>query len=375
MYRATKQAPPSRPRTRAWRLAALALAGLLGSGCQAGYLLRAGWYQAEMLASREPLDAVLEGGRLPPREAERLRLVPALKAHGRALGLAATENYDSVAVGWNRTIWNVSACAPLSFEVTTTWFPIVGRVPYLGFFREDQARAQAKAWEARGLDVHVRTAGAYSTLGWFRDPVLPSMLRGSDTDLANTVFHELAHATTWIPGSVSFNETFASFVGEAATRDWLVTTWGPHAAQVVAWDRERRDMARIEALLHGLYTDLDAVYRDPARSPVSKREAKAALYASLPTRVAASDIEDQTAARDWAARGPWNNARLAQFRTYNGDKDLFAALYAREGGNLPRFLAAVRTLSDQDGDPAVALRRAAGPTRAASTSADNVKIP
>ncbi len=375
MYRAHKHVPPPRPRKRAWRLFALLLPLLAGTGCQAGYLLRAGWYQAEMLAARTPIDDVLARGVLPPDEAARLRLVPTLKAHGRALGLSATENYDSVALGWNRTIWNVSACDPLSFRVTTTWFPIVGRVPYLGYFREDDARAQAKAWEARGLDVHVRTAGAYSTLGWFRDPVLPSMLRGTDSDLANTVFHELAHATTWIPGSVSFNETFASFVGETATRDWLVATWGPDGAPVAAWDRQRRDASRVEEILRGLYAELDALYRDPTRTPDAKRAAKAALFASLPARVDASAIENRDAARAWAARGPWNNARLAQFQTYNGHEDLFAALYAREGASLPRFLAAVRTLAEHEDDPVAALRRAATGTRAASTPGDDVKNP
>jgi ABC-type dipeptide/oligopeptide/nickel transport system ATPase component len=133
--------------SRRWSLLAVSTVLAVGAclpGCTTGYVVRAGWYQAEMLAAREPIDEVLERGELSAGQEQRLRLVPSLKRYGQGIGLAATDNYDSLAVGWDRTVWNVSAAQALSFENETWWFPVVGRVPYLGYFVEDEARAEAQ---------------------------------------------------------------------------------------------------------------------------------------------------------------------------------------------------------------------------------------
>ena len=111
-------------------------------------------------------------------------------------------------LGWDHTIYNVTGSAPLAFEPVVFWFPVVGSFPYLGFFDRDQARAHASGLRRQGKDVWVRTAGAYSTLGWFEDPILPHMLDWDEYSLAGTLLHELAHATLWVPGSVQFNESF-----------------------------------------------------------------------------------------------------------------------------------------------------------------------
>ncbi len=336
-------------------------------GCTTGYVVRAGWYQAEMLAAREPIDEVLARGGLSAGQEQRLRLVPSLKRYGHSIGLAATDNYDTLAVGWDRTVWNVSAAQPLSFENETWWFPVVGRVPYLGYFVEDEARTEGARLAARGLDVSIRTAGAYSTLGWFRDPVLPHMLRWSDSQLAETVFHELAHATLWVPGSVAFNESFASFVGDSAARSWLVATYGQSSAELERWEREQRDARRFTDILHGLYRDLDTMYRDPTLDAATRLARKEALYAELPRRVEGSAIEDRASWLAWVARGNWNNARLAQFKTYASHEEDFAAVYAGAGDDIGRFIAAVREATRGADDPFVALHAAAERAATAST--------
>lgn len=322
------------------------------------YLLQAGWHQAELLASRRPVEEVLATGGLGAGEEQRLRLVPRIKDFGARIGLEATDNYESYAWHWDRRIWNISASEPLRFQNRSWWFPIVGKVPYLGYFRrEDADRLQARL-EARGWEVWVREAGAYSTLGWFRDPLLPGMLRWSEGDLAETILHELAHATLWIPGSVSFNETFANVVGEAAARRYLVETYGEGSAPVVDWDDDAHDVVEWRRLLHDLYEDLDALYRDPALDDATRRRRKAELFASLPERVEASALVRKRRFSAIARAGPWNNARMLQYRAYNDRDADFRAILAREQGDVAAFIAAIATITRNQRDPAAALRLA-----------------
>ena len=338
--------------------------------CGVGYIVRSGYYQAELLARREPIADVLAGGTLSAGEEQRLRLIPEIKRYGLGMGLASTENYDSVSIGWDHTIWNLSACAPLAFEPVTWWFPVVGRVPYLGFFTTESAETRAAPLREQGYDVHLRTAGAYSTLGWFRDPVLPGMLRWSEAQLAETVFHELAHATLWVPGSVDFNESFANFTGESAVRRYLSDTYGPESEELMKLDRENRDYARYEAILHGLYKNLDEVFTDDTLPPEEKLSRKTALYASLESRVLTSDIEDKA---PWVAsirRTPWNNARLMQFRSYNSNEEWFQVLLDRNKGDVKAFIEEVGRVTKGERDPFVALARAADPN-----IVDSVKNP
>lgn len=338
----------------------VALAAILSPGCTVRYLAGAAYHEAELLLAREPVDRVLATRALSAGQEQRLRLIPELKAYGKALGLSSTENYSAVSLDWNRTIWNVSACDPLSFTPRTWGFPIVGRVPYLGYFTDAAAEAQVARLKAEGLDVYKRTAGAFSTLGWFRDPVLPTMLRWSEADLAETVFHELAHATLWVPGSVSFNESFASVVGEASARRWLIDRYGPDAPQVAEYDREDRDWRRFEAILHELYKDLDSVYTDPALSPEEKAARKATLLAGLADRVRSSPIENQDAYLRVATRNPWNNARLVQFKAYNSNDELFARVFDQHPGDVRAFIDTIATITKGRRDPFVALHDAVG---------------
>jgi predicted aminopeptidase len=323
-----------------------------------GYLARQGWFQLELLWGRVPLAEVEAHRALTAKERERLADIPRVQAWAAAQGLAVHGHYETINPTWDRTIWNVSACDPVSFRVRRWWFPIVGRVPYLGYFREADADRRVARLESEGLDVYKRTAGAYSTLGWFEDPVLPQMLSWSEERLANTLIHELAHATLWIPGSVAFNESFASFVGDEGAARYLADTHGPDSAPAVEVRRRQRDRARFRALLYGLYQDLDSAFSDPALTSDQKLARKAALYASLPERIAASDLEDREHYRAWVAREPWNNARLAQFRTYNESPEQFAALFAACNSDFPCFFQRIDEATRGADDPYAALAEA-----------------
>lgn len=326
---------------------------------RANYVLWQAAFQLELLWGREPLPTGPD-----PRfnDAERLRLadVPAIQAYGARVGLAASDNYNVVNPAWRRTIWNVTACDPAALRPRTWWFPVVGRMPYLGFFRDRDAARHVLRLRAEGWDVYARTAGAYSTLGWFQDPLTPEMLRWSESQLAETLLHELTHATVWIPGSVDFNESLASFVGERAGIGYLEDRYG-HDADIARVARDRlTDRVVFREGLHAAYLELDAMFARTDLSPRERLDRKAAFYADLPVRVARLPLRDRRPWVRWVRQGDWNNARMVQFRTYNRSPEHFQALLDDEAGDLAAFLRRVAEVTRGATDPYVAVAAAVG---------------
>ncbi len=348
-------------------LAGLAAAALLFGlvfmglfGDRVFYLLGQAGFQAQLLWGRVPLDEAIASGTFDDEQVDKLELVPEIKAFGAGIGLSATDNYDTINPTWDKTIWNVSASDPVKFANVRWWFPIVGSLPYLGFFEREPADALGNELEAEGYDVYIRTAGAYSTLGWFRDPLMPNMLKWSEYSLANTILHELAHATVWIPGSVQFNESFANFVGDEAARRYMIDRYGEGSEEVQQMRDRIADRKRWRAFMHGIYKDLDAVYEDDSLSREDKLERKASILAGLSDRVRGAGFADTERYVKYVEKGEWNNARMMQFRTYNRSRDWFEALYEREGEDLLAFMQAVKVETEGADDPYRALALAVG---------------
>ena len=316
----------------------LAATALLSQGCfSAGYLAQAARGEARLLLDARPLGEVLADPATPPRVRDLLSRVPAIKAYAQAQGLRPTRSYGRYTdLGRPAAAWLVQACAPLAFAPRRWTFPVVGSVPYLGFFDEDQARRLAASLAAEGLDVDVRTPRAWSTLGWFADPVLSTMLPPGDValgELANTILHESVHATVYVKGQSAFDESLASFVADRLTLPWLVATLGPEAPEAQAWaqaeERGRRQVAR----LHQAWHELDGLYRSTVPD-AEKRARKAAVLALLQAELRLA--------------GPVNNATLAGFRTYDTGGPAFERLLAACQGSWGRLLVAVGGLRRED---------------------------
>lgn len=331
-----------RPRSRAearTALAALAGAALLGSGCSSvRYVAGAAAGELGILRRARPLHEVMADPDAPPRIRRLLSSVRSVKSFGRAHGLEPTRNYGSYAdLGREAAVWVVQACPPLAFQPRLWSFPLVGSMPYLGFFDPAEARAYAEGLAAReGLEVDVRTAAAFSTLGWLSDPVLSTMIPPGDEalgELANVVLHESVHATLYVPSQSTFDESLASFVADALTGPWLASVVGPDAPATRAWERalarERTAMAR----LHRVYLDLDALYRS-SRPDAEKLAEKARLLGA--------------AQADLGLRRPLNNARLLGYRTYDAGRPAFERLLSACGGSFPRFMGALAALRPAD---------------------------
>src|SRR5437016_3916838 len=195
-----------------FRLALLAGSALGAGGC---YLLTQAGGQIDILLHSRGVEEMMADPSVSPAVKEKLRLVGDIKEFGeREMGLTPSSNYTTFYDTAGRPItYIVTACPKDSFRPYTWWFPIVGDVPYKGFFHRDDAVAEARALRAEGYDVRLGSASAYSTLGYFKDPVLSTMLDYPEEHLAALILHELTHGTIYLPGGADFNEGLASFVG------------------------------------------------------------------------------------------------------------------------------------------------------------------
>ncbi len=323
---------PRKVRIWRWTFPVLAVIVALAShpSSQVDYLLTQAVYQAAMLLARQPNAVVLRGEGaegVTGTRAGRLRLVEEIRTFAMdEMGLARLDSYTSVAVGFDRRMYNVLACRPDRFEPRGRWFPIVGSIPYLGFFRLLDTRLEARRMRDAGLDVSARPVGAYSTLGYFDDPILPPMLDWPEHRLADTLIHESAHATFFLAGQMRFNESFARFVGNEGARRFVEARRDvapeAHRAAVEGW----RDRERLQGLLSDLFVDLETLYDSGLpRDEILRR--KADLLESARETCEGLPFHDPRYAT-YFERVEVNNATLMTYRTYNSGEDGFEALLA-----------------------------------------------
>lgn len=313
----------------------LLLAGLASSGCTSVfYVVQAAQGQVELGYLARPIDEVVTDKAVPERTRSLLSRVASMKRFGEKHGLTPTSNYSEyVQLDRPAVVWVVSACEPLRFQSKVWSFPIAGQVPYLGWFDWWDADSFAADLREDGWDVHLRPAGAYSTLGWFEDPVLSSMIdegEGTLGDLTNVVLHESVHATLYLPGQSLLNESLADFVADRLTPRYLDAELGAQSPERLAWEADQKNSARRRELMQRAYSRLERLYASAAPDAAKLAE-KARVLVEL--------------RREMGVSREINNATLAQFKTYSsGEAELLALLDAC-GGDFPRFFAQLRGLS------------------------------
>ena len=342
------------------RRAAVALAlAAAAAGCAAfegaGYIARAGWSEARILLRREPIAVLLERPDVDPALRERLALVLAVREFAAdRLGLRVGDSYTTYAqVDHDATVHVLSAARRDRLEAHAWWYPVVGRLPYRGFFDRGAAERAGRRLEARGLDVDVRPAVAFSTLGWFADPLLSTAATGPPVEVAETVIHELFHSTLYVPGAAAFNESAATFVGHRGTIAFFCEG-GADARCAEAIRRWRATRAR-GAVLARLARGLDTLYA--AAPPEGARERGRAWLA----RAAARTLERQGLGAGGLV--PPNNARLLGQLLYLRDLDAFERL-APDDTALGTAVASVIDAARGARDPFASVRAlASGPER------------
>ena len=334
-------------------------------GC---YLSRAAYEEARILARRTPIDRLVADSATPITERAKLQLVLAARRFAAdSVGLRPEQSFTRYSrLDRDTLVLVVSAAYPDRLARRTWWFPVVGRFPYKGFFDFAAAHRTADDLRRDGFDVSIGASSAFSTLGWFNDPVVSTTLRMDSVSLVNTVIHEITHTTFFAKGQVVFNESFATFVGGRGAMAFF-RALGDTALTRRAEDEWADDLL-LGAFWASLYARLDsafAAHPDSMTDEMARRVAREQRLGARERiyREARAQLVDSVAPRlrtfpaGWAERIALDNAVVMARRVYATELDLFDAVFAREGGDLTRAVERlVRLARERPDDPFAAVR-------------------
>ena len=318
-------------------------ATMLLSGCSTlDYYSHLAKGQLQLLQAREPIAGLLENPATDPSLKQRLALAQQARTFASAqLSLPNNDSYRLYAdIQRPFVVWNVFATPEFSLSPELHCFPIAGCVAYRGFYSQARARGAAALLKQQGLDTYQAGIEAYSTLGWFDDPLLNTMLRWSDERLVAVIFHELAHQQLYVADDTAFNESFASFVEREGLRQWRTKQGLPPSDPQGEQQREQ-----FIALVLSSRTRLQQLYASEL-PPAQMRSEKQVEFTRLRAEYHA------LSKREWGGNGrydgwinaPINNAKLLPFGLYDRWVPAFAALFEQTGRNWPHFYQRVAAL-------------------------------
>lgn len=296
--------------------------------------------QMEMLHAARPIATVKADPATSKGLKEKLTLVESLRAYAKSdLKLPVNTQFSTYAdLHREFAVWVVYAAPEFSLEAKTWWYPIVGTMKYRGFFHKEEAKAEVDRLKQQGYEVLGAGVAAYSTLGWFSDPVLNTFIRHEESELAELIFHELSHPRVFFPGDTDFNEAFATANAQDAVQRWLRAKRTP--AELAAYERGIKENDMILQLILGARGRLKTLYAQKAMKPEAMRERKAAIIAELRADYAKLKITRHTdVSYDRWFSVPINNARLCALASYHELVPGFLRLLREQGGDRERFYA------------------------------------
>ena len=283
--------------------------------------------QLHIVWNARPVEEFLADPQFPDSLKHQLLLIDEVRKFAiDSLGLKDTRNYKTMYDQKGKEVmWVVLAARPFKMEPKEWKFPVIGEVPYKGFFREDLAVELKKELEAEGWDVIVRNPGGWSTLGWFTDPILSKMLSRSEGDLANLIIHEMSHSTIFVKDSVDFNENLATFIGDRGAEKFLIHKYGLESKQYREYIAEDADylkyvdhMLRAGQILDTLYSSMSDA--DPLEKRLArKKETIGRIVEAMDTLSLQLTKKPSDRFKDSLP----NNAYFMNFRQYQASQDVF----------------------------------------------------
>lgn len=325
-------------------LVLLASLGLVGCN-QVGYYQQAIGGQVRLLAARQPVVQVLADMDADAKLRARLQTAQRMLSFIQAeLHLQPEKRYRTyVALERSAVVYNLVATPSLSVEPQQWCYPIVGCAPYRGYFRAAAAQRASERFQAQGLTTFIGEVPAYSTLGWFNDPLLSSFIFWPDAELVALLAHEVSHSKLWVNSDVAFNEAFASFVGSQAAWIWLQRR---DQSELLAYQARQQAWVGLRRLLLQLRQRLQTIYRQPV-SDAAKLAQQEQAYAALRSCYQLQRVQLGDGRYDrYVAK--LNNAVLAALATYDNFRPAFAQLYSQAQERWPEFYAAAENLKTLD---------------------------
>lgn len=307
------------------------------------YGARQGFGQFKIIWNARPVEEFLADPHFPDSLKARLSLIAEVRKYAiDSLDLKDTENYKTMYDQKGKEVmWVVMASERFRLKQKEWVFPVVGAVPYKGFFNEKRANDLKRELEEEGWDVVVRNPGGWSTLGWFTDPILSKMLSRSEGDLANLIIHEMSHATIFVKDSVDFNENLATFIGDRGAEKFLIDKYGQHSKEYTTYMEEDKDYLKfVDHMLRGAKS-LDSLYSNMTASEpeegklASKEKMIRRIITSLDTLSLALTSSPSKRFRNELP----NNAYFMNFRQYQSKQNTFSDEWKQKfGGDLRAYI-------------------------------------
>lgn len=321
----------------------------MASGC---YVTRMALHHNDLFNSRRPVAEVLKDPTTPEKTRTKLTEVEEVLTFAEQQGLNTDGAYRYVIETKEPVVsYIVQAAHPARLEFVTWWFPVVGSVPYIGYFERSERDAQAAELKAKGYDVNTTGAGAFSSLGWFEDPIFSSMIDRGVSDTAHLFLHELAHRTLWLAGSPEFNENLAEYVAYRLTPQYLSKSG--RANLVTTYEGKLRDKRLFRTWLKDLKDALTSAYEAGKGQP---REALMRTKAAVFNRFLKPPVRPTFAVVDYIEGEDWNNASVLGASLYTPDLERFARAHqCLGGGRIHDFLTALEAEAEKHDDPFAAL--------------------
>lgn len=305
------------------------------------YGARQGYGQVKIVWQARPIEEYMNDSQFPDSLKSKLKLIQEIRKYAiDSLGLKDTKNYKTLFDQRGQEImWVVQACEPFQLKPKMWDFPIVGSMPYKGFFEKQKAFDEKARLEKDGYDISIRNPGGWSTLGWFTDPILSDMLKRNEGDLASLIIHEMVHATIFIKDNVDFNENLASFVGDTAAYYFLASRYGKDSQQFTQYVQEDQDYRKYSRhILRGTLA-LDSLYQSfKADEPIEiKKQKKEAMISRI---MNSADTLSLFSPRKANAKGRLpNNTYFMSYHLYQARQDNFKAELDNDfDGDLKRYI-------------------------------------